>query len=118
MRKPFLFIGGPVHAQMRDVEHAPIIDPAAAPTGNDAFPRSVVLLDHATTYTRRTVNHIDHSTGRTYELALYVHESITDPNDASLAMGDAVAHQYFLLKGVVIETNPAQAQHRLIVPGR
>lgn len=117
MRKPFLFIGGPLHAQMHDVEHAPIVDPAAQPTGNDAFPAQVVIIEYATTYTRRTVNHIDHADGKTYELALYVWEGIADPNEASLHMGDAVAHQYFLLKGTVI-AQASQHQHRLIIPGR
>lgn len=119
MRKPFLFIGGPLHAQMVEVERAPIVNPAEpVEIGDDAFPVQTVSIEHATTYTRRKVNHIDNTTGKTYELALYVWEGIADPNEASLHMGDAVAHQYFLIKGTVIASNPTQAQHRLIIPGR
>ena len=118
MRRPYLFIGGPLHAKMRDVERAPIVDPAAPTDGDDAYPHTVVILDHATTYTRRTVAHIDGDTGKRYELKLYCWEGITDPEDASLHMGDAVAHQYFLLKGTVVADQPTQPQHRLIIPGR
>ncbi len=121
----FLFIGGPLHAVMHEVEQAPrtsITMTEAGPTLGDpkaVYPDVLTILEYATNYRLRTVNHIDNRTGTTYELKLYVWQDITDPNEASLHMGDAVAHQYFLEHGTVIESaRPGLHASHIIIPGR
>lgn len=127
-KRPYLFIGGPLHAQSLDVEEvAPVVIPGAqdvAPPDresddpDDAFPDVVVRLDHATHYTKRTVAHVSNEDSTTYRLRVYVWEGIADPQSAQLFLGDAVSHRYFVEHGTKIDAvEPAPARSRIIVPG-
>lgn len=130
MKTFHLFIGGPLHAKWQEVEAVPAVDPSAfaaitsggQPTPpaecDDSYPEGIVSFEHATTYRKRTVNHIDADTGDTYMVRVYVWEGIEGAQEATLHLGDAVAHRWFLEHGTVIASDPTAAHHRLIIPGR
>lgn len=125
-----LFVGGPLHAKWDEVEAVPPVDPSTharitsggqpvpPSADDDLFPAGVVDLEHATTYTRRTVNHIDADTGDTYAVKVYVWEGVQSGQEATMLLGDAVAHRWFLEHGTVIASDPTAVHHRLIIPGR
>lgn len=122
-QRQFLFVGGPLHAQVLPVDEVVAVnvnmtdDVTGTPEGDDIYPDVVTNLQHATHYTKRAVLHRSNDTGRIYKLSVFVWEQIGAPTEAQMLLGDAVMHQYFLTRGTEVAETVRPAS-RIIVPGR
>lgn len=120
MTRTFLFLGGPLHAEVKPVEQLTAIQPTT--DAEDLYPIVWTDIVSASVYQRRKVAHQADATGEMWTLVVYVHESIQDPGSAQMHLGDAVAHRYFVEHGTKVEdpgTAPRNGKpSNLIVPGQ
>lgn len=120
MTRTFLFLGGPLHAEVKPVEQLTAVQPTT--DTEELYPIVWTDIASASSYSRRKVAHVADASGDTWTLIVYVHESIQDPQSAQIHLGDAMAHRYFVEHGTKVE-NPGAAPHNgrhssLIVPGQ